>query len=793
MEQQILQFLHRPGYKPVQAAAIKRSLNVPANESDAFDAAVDRLKEAGRIRETRQGVLRPLSAENLLVGVVRRGGRGAGTFIPHEAPPWLKQGVVRISARDMHGAHTGDEVLLRVLSRRGSGGLRTGRVEEVIQRATKTFVGSYYEEAGQGFVRIDGGAFQDPLPVGDPGAKGARTDDKVVVEMLRFPTHAYNGEAVLVEVLGSRGEPGVDTMSIIHEFGLPHEFEDDVLQNSRDVAAAFDPDDLSGRTDLTRETIVTIDPKDARDFDDAISLRRESNGHWLLGVHIADVAHFVQPGSRLDDEARKRGTSVYLPDRVIPMLPELISNGLASLQEGKVRFTKSVFIEFTPDGAPVQTSFSNSAIQVTQRFAYEEVLPLLRPEKPGKKNRKPGGERSKERGGGPDGAVLDLLAKMYELAMILRKRRRRAGALELDLPEVKIDLDSDGRVIGAHETVNDESHQIIEEFMLAANVAVATELEDRGLPFLRRVHGDPDERKLRAFREFVEALGFELQHYQSRSDLQGLIAKVKGQPAEHAVNYALLRSLKQAEYSAEDLGHYALAVDDYCHFTSPIRRYPDLMVHRLIGALAAGKKRPPETDATVIERLAKHCSVTERRAAAAERELTRVKLLTFMADRIGDEFDAVITGVESFGVFCRGIEIPAEGMLHVTALDSNDFFDYDRGAMCLTGRRRGKTYRLGDRLRVTVAHVDVDRRELDFRLAPESGKPAGKQSDKGKKGRKSDKPGKHSGRKSSGKPKSDGKQSKHAGKRSGKPKKKKSQSQSDTGGKDKGKRKKRSK
>jgi len=712
MEQQILDYLQRPGYKPVKPAALAQRLKIPKVKLSEFHAALDRLTEAGRIRETRKGVIRPVMGTDFLVGTIKRGGSGAGTFIPHETPPWLKQGTLRITARDMRGAHTGDEVLVRILSRRAARGQRCGRVEEILQRATTTFVGTYFESGGQAHVQIDGRAFQQPVPVGDPGAKGARPGDKVVIEMLRFPTSSLPGEAVITEVLGPRGEPGVDTISIIHEFGLPLEFPDDVLQEARDVAGEFDPENFSERRDLTKETIVTIDPADARDFDDAISLRRSRNGHWHLGVHIADVNHFVRPGSRLDEEARRRGNSVYLPDRVIPMLPELISNGLASLQQRKLRYTKSVQMEFTAEGIPVHAEFFNSVIRVTKRFSYDEVLPIIQ---------NPGRFESSV-----SAKIRSLLARMRELAMTLRTRRRKAGALELDLPEVELELDADAQVAGAHETVHDESHQIIEEFMLAANMAVAQELADRGLPYMRRVHADPDEHKLRVFSQFVEALGFDLKRYQSRRDLQNLIDAVRGEPTEHAVNYALLRSLKQAEYSVADLGHYALAVDDYCHFTSPIRRYPDLTLHRLFEGIFEGKKRPPKTksheaqsvgfDEVALERLAKHCSLTERRADSAERELTQIKLLSYLSGRIGEEMEAVITAVESFGLFCRGLEFPAEGFIHISALDSTDFFDYDRAAMCLTGRRRGATFRLGDRIRVEIAHVDVDRRELDVRL-----------------------------------------------------------------------------
>jgi ribonuclease R len=318
--------------------------------------------------------------------------------------------------------------------------------------------------------------------------------------------------------------------------------------------------------------------------------------------------------------------------------------------------------------------------------------------------------------------VLALLQRMYDLAMILRARRFEKGALELSMPEVKIDFDKQHRVNGAHLVEHDASHQIIEEFMLAANIAVATELADWKLPFLRRVHGDPDEAKLRSFAEFVNSLGFKLKRFQSRRELQKLLDRVKTAPTVHAVNYALLRSMKQAEYSPEDLGHYALAVEQYCHFTSPIRRYPDLTIHRLVGELAHRRKPHREPKMVELVTLGKHCSATERRADNAERELVKVKLLTYMASRVGEELEAIITGVQDFGFFCQGLEIPAEGLVHVSTL-ADDYYYYEGASHSLIARRSGRQFRLGDKVRVAVAHVDVDRRELDFRLAGTDGRP----------------------------------------------------------------------
>ena len=516
--------------------------------------------------------------------------------------------------------------------------------------------------------------------------------------MLHFPTPLKDGEGVITEVLGPRGRPGVDTLSIIREFGLPDRFADDALEEARRQADAFD-ESIGVRLDLTGATIVTIDPVDARDFDDAISLEPLPDGGWRLGVHIADVSHFIRPDTALDREAVERATSVYLPDRVLPMLPEVISNGLASLQPGKIRYTKSALMEFTADGLRVSTTLHSAAIRSTKRLTYEQVDAFLADRQA--QRRKLGSK------------VCDLLDRMHTLAMILRRRRMTNGALELDMPEVKVELDKQGRVAGAVLVENTESHQIIEEFMLAANEAVAETLQDRGLHFLRRVHQSPSPQKLKALTEFATELGYKTDSLQSRFALQKLLAAATGRPEQHAVHFAVLRSMQRAIYSPMEEGHYALASDCYCHFTSPIRRYPDLTVHRLVDLILRKTKPRNVYDELVV--LGRHCSDREQRAEKAERELTKLKLLAYLSDRIGEEMDAVITGVESYGLFVQGVQLPAEGLVRVETL-RDDYYRFDRASHTLAGHRAGNSYRLGDLVRVAVSRVDLERREIDFRV-----------------------------------------------------------------------------
>jgi len=611
LEQRILQHVNQANYKAVKPTAIGRKLRLSAEEQKTVRVTVKRLVKKKKLKYGPRHLVLPVQqsakdraadtpadapidsqndshessapavptidrdtektnesepdtksasseehAENTMLGTFSRAAGGFGFVRPAGTDRAAgRDHDIFIAAHDSLAACQGDTVRIQVgRPGRSQGGAQghnqtRGRIIEIVTRVRNQFVGTYREKAKRGTVSVDGNQFERPIPVGDAGAKRAAIGDKVVIEMVRFPSGHDNGEAVLTEVLGTRGEPGVDTQMILHEFMIRQEFPEDVLDDARNQASEFDENNLADRDDLTAATIITIDPVDARDFDDAISLEQIENGHWRLGVHIADVAHFVPVGSKLDVEAKLRATSVYLPDLVVPMLPEIISNNLASLQPDRNRYATTAIIEFNAEGIPIATDVKKTVIRSCRRFTYEEIDDFL-------DNRSKWQENL-------DNDVYFLLDRMHELAMLLRGRRLEHGSLEVGLPEIKIDLDGNGEVAGAHRTVNTESHQIIEEFMLAANQAVATLLNDRELKFLRRIHPDPTKRKLVNLTKFAREIGIKTDDITSRFQIQEVVNQSVGKPYEQAVGLTVLRSLQKAIYGCEEERHYALNFTHY--------------------------------------------------------------------------------------------------------------------------------------------------------------------------------------------------------------------------------------
>ena len=644
--------------------------------------------------------------EKLIRGIFKRHPRGFGFVRPMDKlSAGTKKFDLFIPPDDMGDAATGDEVLVKLGRSARPRGEQSGegRIVKILKRSAGKFVGTYFEERGRAWVRIDGIQFDAPLELGDPGAKRVNAGDKIAIEITRYPTLDRTGSAVIVAVLGQHGEPGVETQMILHAYELDPHFPEPVQEEARAQARMFEAllaeNKYTNRTDFRNDLIVTIDPATARDFDDAISLHQYENGHWRLRVHIADVSAFVEPGSVLDNEARHRGNSVYLPDLVVPMLPEIISNSLASLQAGEPRLAVTAEIHFNPEGVVTGAEFHRSVIQVRQRFAYEQAYAVMMAA-PGET------PQSVE----VTAEVRDLLGRMFRLAMILRQRRFRRGALELNLPEIAISLNDDGTAREAHLVSHDESHQVIEEFMLAANEAVARRLSQAEIPFLRRAHPDPDPQKLEDLAVFVGEVGFSVADPQNRFELQRLLRESSGHPEQHAVHYALLRSLKQANYTPENIGHYALASKDYSHFTSPIRRYPDLVSHRQLLDIIAGRR--PFADFDELANIGEDCTATERKAAKAERELVKLKILLHLQHHVGEIFEAIITGVEDYGFYAQLVQWPIDGLVRTETLSSDNIWYYEESSRSIIGKRGGQRYRLGDRLRLRIIDADIDRRDL---------------------------------------------------------------------------------
>ncbi len=724
LERKILAIVQSPKYRPAKPRVITKLLGLEQDEVVTVRRLIKRMVRAGKLSFGAKHLVIPAKGaqaekasapqknsefferkrrNNEIVGIYRKTSQPFAFVTPTEPAATERSQDIFIPPRQSLDAANGDIVLVRLSNRAESADRRSGSVAEVLKRKTIRFVGTYRERGGEGYVFIDNEQFEAPVLVGDASAKNGRVGDKVIVEIVHFPSGRASGEAVIVQVLGPRGTPGIDTQMIVTEFALPGEFPEAAIQDAHAQAEKFDESIPENRTDFTKKTIITIDPKTARDFDDAISLERLSNGHWELGVHIADVSHFVKRGTALDDEAYIRGNSVYLPDKVIPMLPEIISNNLASLQPNRPRYTMSVLIELTDGGQYIDAEWHRGVINSVHRFNYEEIDEYLA-------NDAPWRERL-----GPE--VFDLVRNMHTLAMTMRRRRMDRGSIDLSIPDVEIDLDENGHVSGAHIEEYTESHQVIEEFMLAGNEAVAQKLFDLELNYLRRIHEPPTEKKLRDLTEFVKHVGIPCESLESRFEIRRVIALANEMPEKHAINFAVLRSMQKAIYSPKEIGHYALGSQQYLHFTSPIRRYPDLVIHRMVADLIDGKK--PMSDFDTLEKIGQHCSDTEQRAEQAERELIKLKLLNFMAERVGQSMMGLVTGVEAFGLFVQGIEIPAEGLLPLEKLPPDNYL-YDTVTKTLQGRKRGNEFRLGDHVNVIVDHVDPDKRNLQFAFGKES-------------------------------------------------------------------------
>ena len=695
-KEKIIKRLKHSDYSPVKLAKLSKALGVNTEDYPQFKEAFDQLRQAGHVVIGAKNLVSLPSLAGEIVGTFRSNPRGFGFVTPREPN---SHGDLFISPSATGEAMAGDIVLVKV-KRQGKrdGQMRySGEVIEIVERAQNKFVGTLMRHPEAWIVQPDGKSFVDPISVDDVSAKGAKEKDKVVVEILSYPTEKYLARGVIIEVLGKAGRYESEIQSIIRQFHLPGEFEEDCLEQARKSAGRFKPEEAHHRDDITEKTIITIDPPDAKDFDDAISLEKKGKDKWVLGIHIADASSFIPEDSPLDDEAKMRGNSVYLPGRTIPMLPEILSNGICSLQPEQKRFVKSVYLTYDKKGNIVSRNFANSVMCSKQRLTYQQADKIL---KGRTKDTKP--------------EVVELLRNMETLSRAIKQRRRKNGMIHLDLPEIELVMDKSGLVVGARPADDSYPHTIIEMFMVEANDAVASLIDRLNMPFLRRIHPEPDVMSMNNLAKLLKAFGFNLPRNPDRAAIQDLLARVKGADCSFAINLAVLRSFEKAQYAPLHIGHYALASTHYCHFTSPIRRYADLLVHRILESYLQ-KRMDSASDISAgpdLTEVGKHITFTEQRADGAEKELKAVLLLQMLSKKIGQELDCVVTGLTGFGLFVQSREFGIEGLIRMADL-GQDYWKYDEKSQSIVGENSGCNIRLGQGIKVRIVSVNVPARQLN--------------------------------------------------------------------------------
>ncbi|MFN7021763.1 MAG: ribonuclease R family protein [Phycisphaerales bacterium] len=761
-ESRLFAHVQHDRYEPVSIVELVRDLGIDADDAEAFGEAVRALAAQGRLMIDTGGKVRLPSMPDVVTGRIRKNQRGFGFVIPDKP---YREGDVFIPPDQVGDALSGDTVRIAV-NRGYRNGERdvTGTVLEVLSRKRTNFTGELKQRGGMWLVLPDGRELTQPIVVEDPTVKNARAGDKVSVEITEYAEGNNLAKGVVVKVLGEAGLPDVETQAVISAYDLPGEFPKECIEQARLAAVAFERDiaaaarsgyDRLHRLDLTREFICTIDPPDAKDYDDAISIRKTDDG-WDLGVHIADVAEFIEPGSALDLEARERGNSVYLPRLVIPMLPEVLSNGICSLSEGVVRFCKSAFMSYDSQGHVVREHVGATAIKSAKRLTYLEAQALIDGDlREARKHAKTEPKYTDE--------LIRTLREMDRLARVIRARRRAAGMIHLELPDAVLVFDDAGHVIDAVPEDDAFTHTIIEMFMVEANEVLARLFENMDVPLLRRVHPEPTPGDLTELRQTAKVAGYSIPKNPTRQELQALLDATAGTPAARAVHFAVLRTLTKAEYSPALIGHFALASTAYAHFTSPIRRYPDLTVHRALSEylrqtdnghdrprndrerkrlgqalMDAGPKRGVLSEDELVE-IGRHCSRTEENATEAERSLRQFLVLQLLQNHLGESFPGIVTGVSGAGVFIQMEKYLAEGMIKTADLPSGNIhgrsgswgggggrWTVDPRSGALVNAATGRSFAVGDRVSVTIAAIDLAARTMDLVIADPRSREAGK-------------------------------------------------------------------
>ncbi len=698
----IKEYINSPEYLPLKRHELTVMLDVPSSDVPIFNSIIDSLIAEGEAVETKKGKIMPAAKASIYPGVFTGNAKGFG-FVKVDG----MDGDIFIPADHVNSAMNKDKVLVKVKERAHDNMRAEGEIVRIVEKGITDIVGTFSAVKGFGFVIPDDKKIGMDIYVPESKTKGAVSGHKVVVKITKRATEKNNPEGVITEILGHADDPGVDILSIIKQFDLPEDFPDDVKKQIESIDSdKIDEAAIIGREDFRSVQTVTIDGDDSKDFDDAVSVKRLDNGNYELGVHIADVTEYVTENSPLDREALNRATSIYLVDRVIPMLPHKLSNGICSLNPNVDRLTLSCIMEIDRRGDVVSHRIVKSVINSDRRMTYNIVNEIL--------------ENDNAEYKAKYAELLDMFNTMLELRNILLAKRKKRGSVNFDLPESKIVLNSDGEVTDVLPYERSTATSIIEEFMLICNETVVEDYYWQELPFVYRNHESPDEEKIKNLSQFIYNFGY---RFKGKIDdeihpkaIAQLLDSVSGKPEEHIISRVVLRSMKQAKYMPENLGHFGLAAKYYCHFTSPIRRYPDLQIHRIIKDTLDGKmdeKRIAHYN-KILTDVSEQSSKRERLAEEAERETDKVKQVEYISNHIGEIYEGIISGVTGWGLFVE-LANTIEGMVSLTSL-TDDFYIYDEQHMCITGEHNGKKYSLGDTVKVIVADADIAMRTIDFML-----------------------------------------------------------------------------
>ena len=703
MEKQelILNFMKDENYTPMKAKEMAMILGVPKKEYNQFLDIIRYLEENYKIVKNRKNRYR-LIGENFVEGIYRKNQRGFG-FVKIDD----REDEIYIAKEDSLNALNGDRVLIEITEEQNKVKRAEGKIKKIIKHEKETVVGTFQESRNFGFVVPDDKAFGTDIFISKGKFLNAKNNQKVVVKITKYPQKGKNAEGEIIEVLGSIDEAGVDMLSIIKEYDLPAEFPENVIEEAKKYGNKIDEKDIQNRIDCRQDIIFTIDGEDAKDLDDAVRVKKLKNGNYRLDVHIADVSYYVREGSLLDKEAQIRGTSVYMLSRVIPMLPKELSNGICSLNAGQDRFTLSCSMEINNKGEVVSAEVYKGIINVTERMNYHDVQKIL--------------DKSDEKVLKKYEKYIGNFELMAELAEILKKKRLEQGYLNLDIPESKIDLDENGKVISIGKYETSFSNEIIEQFMLAANETVAEKFYWLQAPFIYRNHEAPDLDKVKDLNKVLYNFGYKIKIVNEKiypKEVSKILEEIKGKEEEKVVSTLILRTLKIARYEAENKGHFGIASKYYCHFTSPIRRYPDLFIHRIISKYleenyVVSDKFIEDFKQKAIDR-ARMSSEREKVATKAERDSEDMKKAEFMQDKIGQEYEGIVSSVTQFGIFVE-LENTVEGLIRFENL-GNEYFIYDEDRKRLIGENSNKVYKIGDKVKIRVISANKLLRQIDFEI-----------------------------------------------------------------------------